>query len=190
MQVLRAQDYKRSPWKNGGGETREIAVFPEGAGMADFDWRLSMALVASDGPFSTFPGIERTLTILSGGPMELTIDSQPAARLGADTKPLSFPADIPVFARLLGPSVTDLNVMTRTGVFTHRVDVIALAGIVHSLPAGAIRAVLCMEGSVDIRAGQVTDRLGHQDCCLLAAHEGKAHLEGSGKAAVITIQAP
>jgi environmental stress-induced protein Ves len=46
------------PWKNGGGETTEIAVFPDGAGLSDFDWRVSMARVDGDGPFSSFPGIE------------------------------------------------------------------------------------------------------------------------------------
>ena len=49
------------PWKNGGGETAEIAVSPPGAALDDFDWRLSMARVETDGPFSAFPGIDRTL---------------------------------------------------------------------------------------------------------------------------------
>ena len=39
MRILRGADYKRMPWKNGGGETVEIAVSPEGAALSDFDWR-------------------------------------------------------------------------------------------------------------------------------------------------------
>ena len=31
------------PWKNGGGTTREVAVSPEGAGLDDFAWRISLA---------------------------------------------------------------------------------------------------------------------------------------------------
>ena len=50
-------------WKNGGGSTTEIAVFPPDAGFDDFDWRVSLATVAADGPFSAFPGIERTLAM-------------------------------------------------------------------------------------------------------------------------------
>ena len=49
MRILRAADHKRMPWKNGGGETTEIAVFPEHAGLSDFDWRVSMARVDGDG---------------------------------------------------------------------------------------------------------------------------------------------
>ena len=32
MQVLRQADYRRMPWKNGGGETTEVTVSPPGAG--------------------------------------------------------------------------------------------------------------------------------------------------------------
>ena len=56
-------------WKNGGGETAEIAVFPEGACYDDFHWRLSMARIAADGPFSTFPNVDRTLALIEGNGM-------------------------------------------------------------------------------------------------------------------------
>ena len=66
MRILRAENYRRMKWKNGGGETAEIALFPDGAGLGIFDWRISMARVESGGPFSTFPGVDRTLSILEG----------------------------------------------------------------------------------------------------------------------------
>ena len=66
MKLLRARNHRRMPWKNGGGVTTEIAVFPANAGLEDFEWRLSMATVASDGPFSLFAGIDRTLAVLEG----------------------------------------------------------------------------------------------------------------------------
>lgn len=66
MEIIRSASYKRMPWKNGGGETIEIAVFPPAADFAAMDWRLSMATVAADGPFSSFPGLDRTLSVLAG----------------------------------------------------------------------------------------------------------------------------
>jgi len=45
-------DLPAMTWKNGGGVTREIICQPLGAGMDDFDWRVSIAHIASDGPFS------------------------------------------------------------------------------------------------------------------------------------------
>ena len=72
--LLRNADHRRMPWKNGGGETVEVIVHPEGASLSDFGWRVSMASVASDGPFSVFPGIDRTLAVLSGNGMALSIE--------------------------------------------------------------------------------------------------------------------
>lgn len=107
------------PWKNGGGETVEVIVHPEGASLSEFGWRVSMASVASDGPFSVFPGIDRTLAILTGDGMELTIEGLGEQLLKPETTPLAFPADAPTTARLTGGPVTDLNVMTRRGSFSH-----------------------------------------------------------------------
>jgi environmental stress-induced protein Ves len=50
---------RASPWKNGGGVTREIACHPPQAGMQNFDWRISIAHIGSDGDFSVFTGSSR-----------------------------------------------------------------------------------------------------------------------------------
>ena len=107
------------PWKNGGGETVEVIVHPEGASLSDFGWRVSMATVASDGPFSVFPGIDRTLAVLSGDGMALSIEGLGDKLLTPVCAPLAFPADAPTTARLTGGPITDLNVMTRRGAFRH-----------------------------------------------------------------------
>jgi environmental stress-induced protein Ves len=41
-------------------------VEPTDAGLEDFDWRLSMARVDADGPFSSFPEIDRVLMVRRG----------------------------------------------------------------------------------------------------------------------------
>lgn len=117
--LLRNSDHRRMPWKNGGGETVEVIVHPEGAGLSDFGWRVSMATVASDGPFSVFPGIDRTLAVLLGDGMELSIEGLGERLLTPQSTPLAFPADAPTSARLPGGPITDLNVMTRRGAFRH-----------------------------------------------------------------------
>ena len=65
MKIIRARDCRTTPWKNGGGSTTEIAVEPSGASLDTFAWRISVARVAADGPFSEFPGIDRTLAVLA-----------------------------------------------------------------------------------------------------------------------------
>ena len=66
LRIIRNADYPARPWKNGGGTTRDIAASPPGASFDDFDWRLSLAQVDRDGPFSRFDGVDRTLVLLTG----------------------------------------------------------------------------------------------------------------------------
>lgn len=120
VRLYRNADHRRMPWKNGGGETVEVIVHPEGASLSDFGWRVSMARVAGDGPFSVFPGIDRTLAVLSGDGMALSIEGLGERLLTPASTPLAFPADAPTTARLKGGPITDLNVMTRRGAFRHR----------------------------------------------------------------------
>ncbi len=74
--ILTVSSYRRMPWKNGGGETVEIAIAPEGAALSEFDWRISVATVATNGPFSIFPGFDKTLSILDGEGMSLEMDGK------------------------------------------------------------------------------------------------------------------
>lgn len=71
MQIISPNEFKRLPWKNGKGETIELAI-NEGGSLADFDWRISMARVTEDGAFSDFSGYQRHLLLLDGIGIELT----------------------------------------------------------------------------------------------------------------------
>ncbi len=161
MQLLRHTDYKRMPWKNGGGETTEIAVSPPAAGLDDFDWRISMALVKGDGPFSVFPGIDRTLSILEGNGMRLTVDG---ARfdLKLASAPLPFAADVATDAELVDGAITDLNVMSRRGAYRHQVQRFDLTGEMTITCDATVVGVLSGEGAFDITSpGKVS--LGPRD---------------------------
>src|SRR5580693_9452195 len=93
VRLLRASDRVATPWRNGGGITREIAAWPPGATLTDFDWRVSMAAVREAGPFSHFPGIDRVLTIVEGT-LVLTIEGCRAVNLTVDAAPYHFPGDV------------------------------------------------------------------------------------------------
>src|SRR5437879_4093597 len=107
MELLRAADRTRSPWKNGGGVTSEIAVHPPGAGLDDFGWRISAAVVAAGGPFSRFEGIDRALLVIGGRGLKLQIAERPPATLTRKSPPLTFPGDIAVQADLVRGPVSD-----------------------------------------------------------------------------------
>jgi len=101
------------PWKNGAGSTTEIAVFPQDAGFDEFDWRVSLANIAADGPFSVFHGVERTLALVDGHGVTLDIDGEPTLVSAAEPVAV-FEGDARVQAKLNRGPTTDFNVMTRT----------------------------------------------------------------------------
>jgi environmental stress-induced protein Ves len=112
--VLSPADYRRMPWKNGGGHTTEIATFPSGSDFASFVWRASIADVLQDGPFSTFAGVDRTLVLLAGGGMRLTGEGTPI-ELRTAFQPIEFSGDTSLQCSLLAGPVRDFNLMVRRG---------------------------------------------------------------------------
>lgn len=147
MRLIRRDSLTPQPWKNGGGVTREIAAHPPGVGMEHFDWRISMAEVAADGPFSAFPGIDRTLTVLDG--RGLTLDFGGGAVALDPGAPLSFPGEAAVTARLSAGPISDLNVMTRRAVLRHHATPLAQGD---AAPAGTVALVL-LAGTAEGAAG-------------------------------------
>ncbi|MFJ8136331.1 HutD family protein [Streptomyces sp. NPDC096013] len=177
IRVLPASARTAVPWKNGGGVTREIAAWPEGAGMADFVCRVSLAEVAADGPFSAFPDVDRTLTVVEGAGMDLTVDG---ARRLVDTRyaPRDFRGDVPTDCVLLDGPVVNLNVMWRKGACPTAPTVAVVRG---RLRLGADVLVVALDGTAEV-AGVA---LRPYDAVQLAGED--AVLDAHGLSAVIGI---
>jgi hypothetical protein len=102
-QVLRAADYRRMRWKNGGGWTTELAARAGDGG--DFDWRISIAEIESDGAFSTFPACDRYIALLDGPGMELQFDAEEPVRLDQRLRFVRFAGEAKTHRPLVGPMV-------------------------------------------------------------------------------------
>ncbi|MEU4269452.1 HutD family protein [Streptomyces sp. NPDC026092] len=107
-------------WRNGGGATREIAAWP--AGTEEFGWRASVADIDGDGPFSTFPSVDRTLTLLAGDGVRLICPGVFDRLLSRAGEPFAFSGDDALTAELPGGACRVLNIMVRRGRWTIRVD--------------------------------------------------------------------
>ena len=136
------------PWKNGGGLTREIAVMPSAAGTADFLWRVSVAEIARDGPFSAFPGVDRQILLLAGPGVRLRSAETPPPMdnlmdhlLNEPLVPFAFAGEAAISASLLGGPSQDLNVMTRRGVMRAAVEVAQSGVHVHPCDGLVLLAV-------------------------------------------------
>lgn len=129
-----------TPWKNGGGHTRELACWPPGAGMDAFAWRVSVATIAAPGPFSAFAGVARQIMLLDGDGVHLQAgDGRWAHALDQRWQPFAFSGDAAVDCTLLGGASTDFNLMLRTGQWQGAIEVVHTARQPGSTPAG-----LCM----------------------------------------------
>ena len=143
MQRFDLNQIAPSPWKNGGGSTREVVCFPAGAGMDSFGWRISVATIAQAGPFSAFAGVDRQIMLLDGDGVQLRA---PAAgidhALDQRWQPFAFSGDVALDCTLLGGTSTDFNVMTRRDAWVAKVMVVSAehtSKANHLTPAG-----LCM----------------------------------------------
>ncbi|WP_393056982.1 HutD family protein [Streptomyces sp. LN549] len=146
FRILRAAGRTTAAWKNGGGTTREIAASP-GATTEAFDWRVSLADVAADGPFSVFPGVDRTLTVVEGAGMDLMVGGEHHI-VDEPYWPHDFPGDLDTDGRLLAGPVMNLNVMYRRD--RTRAETAVVRGTLRLMApeGGAVLAVALEDGAV------------------------------------------
>jgi environmental stress-induced protein Ves len=105
VRLLGPADYRVMPWRNGGGSTTELAVDGE-----PWTWRLSVARVTGDGPFSRFDGCARRIACLEGAGMELRLPSG-SVTVPSEGVALRFSGDDPCSGRLHGGPVDDANLI-------------------------------------------------------------------------------
>jgi environmental stress-induced protein Ves len=188
MRIIRSTGYRRMKWKNRGGETIEIAVSPPGASLEDFHWRVSMAHVATAGPFSIFPGVDRTLAVIAGAGITLHVAGRGAVRLGQEEAPFAFPGDLPVEAALVGGAIDDLNVMTRRGRHRHLLSRIRTSGAINLPRHGDIMIVIARRSGATLRAVRQAESLAAQDAAILDESDGaRVEIAPDGDAELLVI---
>ena len=166
--IHRYRDLIATPWRNGGGVTREIAAWPPGADMWTFDWRVSLATVAGAGPFSAFPGTDRILTVVEGS-LDIALADAPRRRLVGTSPPFAFPGEAAAWAEAPEGSATDYNVMSRRGRIV--AEVTRLRGLMTiDLPAGGWVVILAT-GAGGLSIGAKSEHLERLDTLLADARE-------------------
>lgn len=98
------------PWRNGGGTTTEIVVEPASASER-FLYRVSVADVARDGPFSRFEGYDRHIMLVAGAGMTLDCGERGRIDLSAPFVPRAFSGDWDVHGSLIAGAVRDFNLI-------------------------------------------------------------------------------
>lgn len=181
VQVLAAADRVAVPWLNGDGVTSEVVARPVGGDPAAFDWRLSIATISGDHPFSSYPGVDRLLMPLSPQGLDLLDGGAPVHVRQFDVHGFAGENEVASFG-VWAPTL-DLNLMTRRGRCTGSLlltqvssDWTVQAGHEESI------ALVVLDGSLHLGERRLT----FLDAVLIE-HGGRATVRGTARVAVARV---
>lgn len=186
--VVPANEYRRDRWKNGAGWTREIVRVPD---RDDWLWRLSIAEIERDAPFSSFPGIDRELVLLSGNGLRLRFDGGESHTLSPPHDKLRFAGERGVTGVLIDGPTHDFNLMWRRDAIDAQLWHRPLVGpMVIFIDPGATWAAHLLAGSARFADDSGLPALAAGDTAFMRAEaQRRRHvLEGGGEVLLIRIQ--
>jgi environmental stress-induced protein Ves len=192
LRLIPANEYRRERWRNGLGWTREITRSPADS-TDDWTWRLSIAEIETDCPFSTFPGCDRELMLLAGNGIRLDFDDGSSQSIEPPHGRVAFAGERGVQCHLLDGPTTDFNVIVRRDRCAMQVYHRPLVGsMVFFAETGVTWAIHLIAGRASIKRGQEAITLGVGDTAFIDAGAGEAHersiLDGGGDAILVRLQ--
>src|SRR5882724_11187343 len=118
-EALDPNAYRRTPWKNGGGVTVDIASAHRPGTMPDdwsgMAWRFGRTRIERPGPFSDLSGYDRILSVIEGSGLVLRPEGRPEIDVREAFRPVRFPGEWPIESELEAGPVGVLNLMTERG---------------------------------------------------------------------------
>jgi uncharacterized protein len=134
IEVINPAHWQTQRWQNGAGITHQLARADDEQGLR---WRISIAEVASDGPFSQFNNIDRIILLLEGSGFRLFgVGSEPQL-LDKPLQPFAFAGDTAVNCCLINGPVRDFNLMYRRGIVSATLEVLAIDPAVQQVALSA-----------------------------------------------------
>ena len=189
--VIPANEYRRERWRNGLGWTREIHAHAKAGSPGDWAWRLSIAEIEQDAPFSAFPGIDRELVLLSGNGLRLRFDDGEVRELHPPHDKLRFAGERAVTGELLDGPTQDFNLMWRRDLIDAQLWHRPLVGpmVVFAEP-GTMWAIHLLAGQARFADESGLPDLAATDTALLQADDTRLRhvLDGGGEALLIRLQ--
>ena len=186
--VIPANTYRRERWKNGFGWTREIVCSP---GQGDWDWRLSIAEIEEDAPFSRFDGIDRELVLLAGNGLRLCFDGGAVHELLPPHDRLQFAGERSATGVLVDGPTQDFNLMWRRNAIDAQLWHRPLVGpmVVFAEP-NSVWAVHLIAGHARFADDSGLPDLDAADTALLVGHESRRRfvLDGAGEVLAIRLR--
>ncbi len=145
------------PWANGRGTSYEIASDRNEAG--EWTWRLAMAPVNEGGPFSRIECVNRSLAVVEGAGMLLSVDRKKLQCLPMQV--VRFRGDAITEATLTDGPILDINLMVLRKEANGEMAIISEAGLLNGASI-----VVAIGGSAQVKSGDSTIDLERHDSIL------------------------
>lgn len=188
LNVLRAVDYPRMPWKNGGGSTEEITR-DAGEGLEGFGWRLSIADIGESGGFSRFDGYQRIISVLQGAGMNLQVDGE-STRALLPFDAFAFQGESAVSCTLIDGAIRDFNLIYAPDRYAARLQWLDAATPQRLLSSAQTVLVFSACEQVHVGLGNTRhEHLGRYDCLQLNGNCQLLEIALTGRCCVIELSA-
>jgi environmental stress-induced protein Ves len=190
--ILRASGYARMRWKNGAGWTSEILKVhgSDERDTNDWDWRLSVAEIETDAPFSAFPGVDRELVLLSGNGLRLRFDDGETHELLPPHDRLRFAGERAAFGELVDGPTRDFNLMWKRDVVDAQLWHRPLVGtMVLFVEPGETWAIHSLAGQARFADDSALGEVNRGETAVLVAGDARQRyvLDGGGEVLLIRI---
>ena len=162
--LLRADEYRCMPWKNGLGTTCEVRREPVDEDEA-FAWRVSIADIKDKSSFSKFSGMTRIIGTLEGEGMRLKVDESWTGPL-RPYDPFIFSGDSVVESELLDGPIRDFNLIYDARLCAARLQWLELSRPQVFCSQAATMLIFAV-GQVEVGAAGFSLALNHHDSVLL-----------------------
>ena len=188
IQLIPANEYQRTRWKNGLGWTREITRYPVDAD--NWQWRLSIAEVDKDGPFSAFENIDRELVLLAGEGMRLNFADGESVTLHPPHGKHCFAGERELNAELIDGPTQDYNLMWQRDHYDAQLLHRPLVGpMVFFSEKNVTWAIYMLSGIAQFKDQPQLVRMQQGDSALLLPDEisGRLILDGGGEVLLVKL---
>ncbi|WP_337840681.1 HutD family protein [Rheinheimera sp.] len=184
MRVITPEQWQTQPWQNGGGITHQLLRQDDAHGLL---WRISIAEVASDGPFSAFPGIDRIILLLQGKGVRLQLPTE-QVELNCAFQPFAFAGETPVHCKLTDGAIRDFNLMSRRDAVQASLEVRSLPLDVAPGAGLSCLGVFLARGRAVLKSNLQSLELTALDFCWQQQPVQELNLTGSEDAVVFIIR--
>lgn len=110
ISICNALEVSPQAWRNGGGQTRELLAWPDAV---DWQIRISLADIDTDGIFSAFPNTLRWFSVVEGRGINLNFEGENLTQTLMSNS-LKFDGSQMPYCTLIDGSTRDLNLMVKS----------------------------------------------------------------------------